>query len=49
MLEEHLEKLALKNFTEDTLRVRRVHIEMFVRWCSERGLAEPIEITRPVL
>lgn len=49
LLEEHLEKLALKNFTEDTLKVRRVHIEMFVRWCSERGMTEPVEVTRPVL
>jgi integrase/recombinase XerD len=49
LLDEHLEKLALKNYTEDTLKVRRVHVEMFLKWAAERGLTEPIEITRPVL
>jgi integrase/recombinase XerD len=49
MLDEHLRHLAVKGFTENTLKVRRVHIEMFLAWCTERGLAEPVEITRPVL
>jgi integrase/recombinase XerD len=49
LLEEHLQHLAVRGFTENTLKVRRVHIEMFLRWCSERGLSEPVEITRPVL
>jgi integrase/recombinase XerD len=49
LLEEHLDKLALKNYTEATLKLRRVHIEMFLKWAAERGLTEPIEITRPVL
>ena len=49
MLDEHLRHLAAKGFTENTLKVRRVHIEMFLAWCTERGLTEPVEITRPVL
>jgi integrase/recombinase XerD len=49
LLEEHLQHLAVKGFTENTLKLRRVHIEMFLTWCTERGLTEPVEITRPVL
>ena len=49
LLDEHLRHLAVKGFTESTLHMRRVHIEMFLGWCREHGLAEPFEITRPVL
>ena len=49
LLEEHLQHLAVLGFSETTLKVRRVHIEMFLHWCGEHGLTEPIEITRPVL
>jgi integrase/recombinase XerD len=49
LLEEHLQYLAVKGFTENTLHLRRVHIDMFLKWCQDRGLREPLEITRPVL
>ncbi len=49
LLDEHLHHLAVKGFTESTLQMRRVHIEMFLGWCREHGLADPFEITRPVL
>ncbi|MGC2209370.1 MAG: site-specific tyrosine recombinase XerC [Candidatus Korobacteraceae bacterium] len=49
LLDEHLRHLAVKGFTESTLHMRRVHIGMFLNWCREHGLAEPFEITRPVL
>ena len=26
-----------------------MHIEFFLDWCKERGLTEPVEVTRPVL
>lgn len=49
LLDEHLRQLAVKGFTESTLQVRRVHIEMFLVWCGEHGITEPFEVTRPVL
>src|SRR5271166_3429141 len=33
----------------ETIRTRRNHLEVFLRWCGERGLEDPHEITRPVL
>jgi hypothetical protein len=30
-------------------RNREVHIGFFLQWCKERGLSEPVEVTRPVL
>lgn len=49
LLEDHLQQLAVKGFSENTLQLRRLYIEMFLRWAAERGLAEPVEVTRPVL
>ena len=49
MLEEYIESLAVKGFTDDTRHVRREHLSLFERWAQERGLTDPVEITRPVL
>ena len=49
MLEEYIESLAVKGFTDDTRHVRREHLSLFERWAMERGLTEPVEVTRPVL
>jgi integrase/recombinase XerD len=49
MLEDYIEKLEVQGFTDDTRSVRRVHLYMFERWAADRGLLEPVEITRPVL
>jgi integrase/recombinase XerD len=49
LLEEHLEELRLKNYSDYTVKGRRVHIGFFLDWCAERSLIEPVEITRAVL
>ncbi len=49
LLEEYIRHLEVIGFTVDTRSVRRVHLYMFERWAAERGIVEPIEVTRPVL
>ena len=49
MMRDHLQALAVQNYSEHTVHSRRVHIGVFIQWCSERGLREPVEVTRPVL
>ena len=49
LLEKHLADLQVRNYSEYTIKGRRVHIGMFLEWCKERGLTEPVEITRTVL
>jgi integrase/recombinase XerD len=46
---DHLRDLAVRNYSAHTVRNRQVHIGFFLDWCRERGLTDPVEITRPVL
>ena len=49
LMYEHLESLRIRAYSEHTIRNRLVHIRLFLEWCNQRGLAEPTDITRPVL
>lgn len=46
---EYLNWMQVKNYSPYTTRNRRIHLEFFLAWARERSLAEPSEITRPVL
>lgn len=48
-MRDHLHALAVQNYSTHTVRNRQVHIGFFIQWCKERGLSEPVEVTRPVL
>jgi integrase/recombinase XerD len=45
----HFEWMLMTGYTEDTVRSRRIAIRRFIAWCDERGLADPREITKPIL
>ena len=49
LLEEHLEWLLVKNYSEDTADHARWSIGDFVRWAEQRGIEHPMEVTRPIL
>lgn len=49
LMEKHLAALATKNYSPYTIKNRRVHIGFFLKWCEERGLSEPVDVTRTVL
>ena len=49
MMRDHLRALEVQNYSAHTVRNRQVHIGFFLQWCKERGLTEPVEVTRPVL
>jgi integrase/recombinase XerD len=49
LMEKHLDDLRLKNYSEYTVKGRRVHINFFLDWATERGITEPVEVTRTVL
>jgi integrase/recombinase XerD len=45
LLNEHLEALRVRNYSEHTVKNRQVHIGYFVDWCHLRGLGEPLDVT----
>jgi integrase/recombinase XerD len=49
LLYEHLDWLRVKHYAENTVTTRHNEIMWFLSWCTERDLAEPTEITRPIL
>ncbi|HEV2396237.1 MAG TPA: site-specific tyrosine recombinase XerC [Candidatus Sulfotelmatobacter sp.] len=45
LLDDYLRHLAVKGFAATTLRVRRVHIEMFLTWCRRTQITAPNQVT----
>jgi integrase/recombinase XerD len=41
--------MAVKNFSEHTIQLRRIHMNRFVRWAAERDVTRPSEVTRPMV
>ena len=49
LMHDHLHALQVQNYSEFTVRGREGHIGFFLAWLGERGITEPLEVTRPVL
>jgi integrase/recombinase XerD len=45
----YLEYGEVHNYSPSTLHTRYLDLSTFSRWCHERGLASPREITKPIL
>lgn len=48
-LAEFLESGEARGIAQATTRLRDLACRRFIRWCDERGLAKPTEITLPIL
>jgi integrase/recombinase XerD len=49
LMDAHLLALAVKHQSPRTIETRRRALVMFVKWCQERELLKPSQITRPIL
>ena len=49
LLDEFLVSMQTQNFSDDSVNTRRFCVGYFIDWCKERGLENPVEITRPIL
>src|SRR5271169_6550610 len=49
LLDNFLLYLAVKGFSADTLRIRRVNLRTFVRWCSRIGIKSPSGATEKLV
>ena len=47
--EDYLTDLEVKNFSPCTVNNRRLALIAFLRWCQERDIYRPQDITRPIL
>lgn len=45
----YLEALAIAHISTATQRTRRNDLGLFVEWCDERGIAQPAEVSKPIL
>ena len=44
-----MEWSAMAGYTKDTVNIRKTAVGYFIRWCDDRGLTQPQEITKPIL
>lgn len=49
MMRDYLQALLIQNYSEQTVGNREFLLRQFIQWCQERGIADPVEVTRPVL
>jgi integrase/recombinase XerD len=49
LLDKYLQHLAVKGFSESTLRVRRIYMNMFLSWCKRSRITAPTKVTRTSL
>jgi integrase/recombinase XerD len=48
-LARFLDWSAARGYTEQTTAARAEHLRRFIRWCAERDLDRPQDVTRPIL
>ena len=49
MLAQYLEWMRIANYSERTIKNRRIDLGYLITWCEDRGITRPNEITRPIL
>ena len=49
LIEEFVAWMRVRNFSFYTQNCRRSYLIRFARWANERGIEDPMEVTRPVL
>jgi integrase/recombinase XerD len=47
--ERFLEWLSVQNYSKTSVELRRTHLRVFVAWCTERSVALPREVSKPML
>ncbi len=48
-LNGHLEWMRVNGYSIETMRTREGALKRFIGWCAERSIADPGEITRPII
>ena len=48
-MNEYLEWMRIKNYSERTVGNRELYLGYFIQWAEERGITRPAEVTKPIL
>jgi integrase/recombinase XerD len=48
-MNEYLEWMRIKNYSERTVGNRELYLGYFIQWAEERGITKPAEVTKPIL
>ena len=48
-MEAHFEWMVVGGYSADTVRARRIALRRFIRWCADRGIDNPCDITKPII
>ena len=43
------EWMRIKNYSERTVENRQVYLDFFIAWCIDRGITQPVEVTKPII
>ncbi len=49
LLRRYFESLLLRNYSPETIKKHRLQLNDFIRWCEDRDLVQPQEITRQLI
>lgn len=49
LMHKYLEWLRVHNYSDSTIEGRHFYIGFFVRWCEERGVVQPAEVTKQII
>ncbi|MET1257495.1 phage integrase N-terminal SAM-like domain-containing protein, partial [Aliikangiella maris] len=47
--ERYLEWMGIRNYSDKSRESRELYINYFIKWCEERGLTQPAEITKQII
>ncbi|MET1257333.1 site-specific tyrosine recombinase XerC [Aliikangiella maris] len=49
MVQEYIQWMAIKNYSQQTINGRELFLFIFLEWAGQRGLIRPSDITKPIL
>jgi integrase/recombinase XerD len=49
LIKHRLEAMAVKNYSVQTVRLHKSYLCYFAKWCADRGITRPAEVTKPII
>jgi integrase/recombinase XerD len=49
LIASHIAWMRVKSYSDDTVRDRLYSLGYFQRWCADRGITRPSEVTKPIV